>query len=119
MDPLLRPLEPGEIGVSFLPNHRREILKESEFVLVDRAFQPGDACKKDLKSVEAGVVISVEVEAKLEHTITGAKLEGWIPSNELEVSNDLYIGDFVTIDDWIGQVCFFQFCSSCWETYGS
>ncbi|KIJ39288.1 hypothetical protein M422DRAFT_781107 [Sphaerobolus stellatus SS14] len=103
-DPLLRPLVPGEIGVSFLPNHRREILPESEFDLVDRSFQPGDACKRDIQSVEAGVVISVDVEAQLEHAITGQHLDGWLSASDLEPANDLYIGDFVTVEDWIGQV---------------
>lgn len=104
-DPLLRPLQPGEVGVSFVPTHAREILPESEFELVDRVFQPGDVCKRDLQAVKAGVIIACEIEAILEHAVTGALLPNPIPSSALEPANEIFVGDFVVLDDWIGQVC--------------
>ncbi|KAF8575728.1 hypothetical protein K439DRAFT_1419556 [Ramaria rubella] len=104
VDPLLRPLQPGEVGVSFFPSHSREILPESEFELVDRLFQPGDVCKRDLQSVKAGVIVACDVEAMLEHAVTGVPLEGWVPSSALEPANDVFVGDFVVLDDWIGQI---------------
>lgn len=67
-------------------------------------FQPGDVCKRDLQSVKAGVIIACETEAKLEHAVTGVPLPGWHHSSELEPANDIFAGDFVVLDDWVGQV---------------
>ncbi|KAF8514320.1 hypothetical protein BU17DRAFT_52682, partial [Hysterangium stoloniferum] len=106
VDPLLRPLVPGEIGISFVPHQRREIVSQGEFELLDRTFQPGDVCKRDLQVVESGVVVSSEVEARLEHVITRVALEGWIPASVLEPASDVFVGDYVVLDDWVGQVCF-------------
>lgn len=46
------------------------------------------------------------MQAKVEHAITHVLLDEWIESEELEPANDIFIGDFVVLDDWIGQVCF-------------
>ena len=61
-DPLLRPLEYGEVGVSFYPtnggpdHHHREILPEAKLTLVDRMYQPGDFLKRSIDDVRSGVV---------------------------------------------------------------
>lgn len=52
----MRPLKPGEVGVSFYPQGAREILPESELNLVDRVYQPGDLLKKSIDDVRAGIV---------------------------------------------------------------
>lgn len=56
VDPLLRPLNHGEVGVSFYPGGKREILQESELQLVDRMYQPGDLLKKSIDDPRAGIV---------------------------------------------------------------
>ncbi|EGO05192.1 hypothetical protein SERLA73DRAFT_164742 [Serpula lacrymans var. lacrymans S7.3] len=104
MDPLMRPLEPGEVGVSFFPNGVREILPESEFVLVDRTFQAGDYCKRSVDDVRSGVVTAIEVMARLVHAVSGASVEGWKSTCDLEHSMDVDIGDYVVYNDWVGQL---------------
>ncbi|KAH7929335.1 hypothetical protein BV22DRAFT_1109934 [Leucogyrophana mollusca] len=104
IDPLMRPLLQGEVGVSFLPSGLRDIVPESEYVLVDRTFQPGDYCKRSIDDVRSGVVTSVDVNASLVHAISGVAVEGWKNVRELQHSSDIDAGDFVVYDDWIGQV---------------
>ncbi|KAH9039937.1 hypothetical protein EDB84DRAFT_1477060 [Lactarius hengduanensis] len=103
-DPLMRPLERGEVGVSFLPNGIREILPESEFTLVDRMFQPGDLCKRSIDDVRSGVITSVDVKGRLEHAISGEPVPNWKSMNDIEIPADVDIGDYVAYDNWIGQL---------------
>lgn len=99
----------------------RDIVPESDFDLVDRNFQIGDVCKKDVQAVESGVIVATQIQAKVQHAITHHPVsppsslnekdkdknkDGWLMSDELEPANDVFIGDFVVLDDWIGQVCF-------------
>ncbi|KAI0307690.1 hypothetical protein B0F90DRAFT_1807124 [Multifurca ochricompacta] len=103
-DPLMRPLERGEVGVSFFPNGVREILPESEFTLVDRMFQPGDLCKRSIDDVRSGVITSVDVKGRLEHAISGEPVPDWKGMNDIETPADVDIGDYVAYDNWIGQL---------------
>ncbi|TFY70916.1 hypothetical protein EVG20_g2080 [Dentipellis fragilis] len=103
-DPLMRPLQRGEIGVSFFPNAIREILPESGFTLVDRMFQPGDLCKKSIDDVRSGVVTGVDVKARLEHAISGAPVPGWKSMSDVESPADVDVGDYVAYDHWVGQI---------------
>ncbi|KAI0041793.1 hypothetical protein FA95DRAFT_1584625 [Auriscalpium vulgare] len=103
-DPLMRPLERGEVGVSFFPSGVREILPESEFRLVDRMFQPGDLCKRKIDDVHSGVITSVEVKGRLEHAISGEPVPGWRGMADVESPADIDIGDYVAYDNWIGQL---------------
>jgi ubiquitin-conjugating enzyme E2 O len=51
-DPLMRSLKQGEIGVSFFTGDvARDICKQSDFVLLDRNFQVGDAVKRSFERV--------------------------------------------------------------------
>ncbi|KIJ68200.1 hypothetical protein HYDPIDRAFT_24499 [Hydnomerulius pinastri MD-312] len=104
MDPLMRPLNRGEVGVSFLPSGLREIVPESEYELVDRTFQPGDYCKRSLDDVCSGVVVNTEVQAKLMHAISGEAVEGWKDVKDLRHAANVNAGDYVVYDDWVGQV---------------
>lgn len=126
-DPLLRPLEYGEVGVSFYPtnggpdHHHREILPESKLRLVDRMYQPGDFLKRSVDDVRSGVVTrcvtmfflislsssahdSIEVKGRLEHAISGAEIDGWRTMSDLECYIDVDMGDYVVYNDWVGQV---------------
>ncbi|GLB35998.1 putative ubiquitin-conjugating enzyme family protein [Lyophyllum shimeji] len=104
-DPMMRPLQPGEVGVSFFAEGgEREILPESELRLVDRIIQPGDLCKRTIEDVQSGVVTGVHVKGRIEHAISGEPVEGWKTLDELETRVDAEIGDYVAYDDWIGQV---------------
>jgi ubiquitin-conjugating enzyme E2 O len=99
----MRPLKRGEVGVSFFPSGRREILPESDFILVDRSFQPGDFCKRSIDDVRSGVITAIEVKGILEHAISGSPVEGWKSMEDLEIRKEADIGDYVEYDDWIGQ----------------
>lgn len=101
----MRPLQPGEVGVSFISDGgEREILPESDLELVDRSFQPGDYCKRSLDDVRSAVVTSVKVKGRLEHVISGEQVEGWRTVDDIEDKPDAEIGDYVIFEDWIGQV---------------
>lgn len=101
----MRPMQQGEVGVSFLPSGLRDILPESEFTLVDRSFQPGDLCKRSIDDVRSGVVTGVDVQAKLAHAVSDEPVEGWKSIHDLKRSDTAEIGDYVLCDDWVGQVC--------------
>ncbi|KAF9244552.1 hypothetical protein BU15DRAFT_85946 [Melanogaster broomeanus] len=98
MDPLMRPLDRGEVGVSFLPGGLREIVPEAEYELVDRTFQAGDYCKRALGR------LGTEVQAKLVHAISGEPLEGWKDIKDLSHAANVNAGDYVVYDDWVGQL---------------
>lgn len=104
MDPLMRPLTRGEVGVSFLPGGLREIVSESEHELVDRTFQPGDYCKRSLDDVDSGVVVSTHVYARLVHAISNEPVKGWRDVKDLRHASRVNAGDYVAYDGWIGQV---------------
>ena len=104
----MRPLNRGEVGISFFPSGNRDILPETEFTLVDRTFQPGDYCKRAVEDLQSGIVINIRVEGRLEHAINSEPVEGWITMEELETPVDADIGDYVVYDDWIGQARIFN-----------
>jgi len=99
----MRPLERGEVGVSFFPLMNHEIHREKDFVLVDRSFQAGDLCKRTVEDVQSGVVTSVKVEGRLEHAINGEAIEGWTTAEQLKAPEVADVGDYVVFDDWVGQ----------------
>jgi len=103
-DPLMRPLNQGEVGVSFFPTGIREILPESDFTLVDRSFQPGDYCKRSVDDVRSGVVTSIDVMASLAHAISNVPVQSWVNIKDLEHDVDVDVGQYVLYDDWVGQV---------------
>jgi ubiquitin-conjugating enzyme E2 O len=103
---MMRQLQPGEVGVSFLGDSgEREILPESDLRLIDRTIPPGDFCKRSIDDVRSGVVINARVKGRIEHVISGEPIDGWRTLDELESRVDAEIGDYVVYDDWIGQVC--------------
>ncbi|PFH54811.1 hypothetical protein AMATHDRAFT_38056 [Amanita thiersii Skay4041] len=105
LDPLMRPLKRGEVGVSFLANGgEREILPESALRLVDRTLNPGDYCKRNVDNVHSGVVTNLHVRGRLEHAITSEKIDHYWTAQDLDRKADAEIGDHVIYDDWIGQV---------------
>lgn len=104
MDPLMQPLKRGEVGVSFLPCGVREIVPEADYTLVDRTFQAGDYCKRNLDDVQSGVVVSTGVQAKLAHAISGESVQGWKDVKRLRHAASINGGDYVVYDDWVGQV---------------
>jgi len=104
-DPLMRALQPGEVGVSFLTEDgERDILLETELKLVDRTVHPGEFCKRAIDEVQSGVVIDIHVKSRLEHAISREIVEGWKTLDDLMTRVDAEIGDYVVFDDWVGQV---------------
>ncbi|KAI0319861.1 hypothetical protein OF83DRAFT_1275465 [Amylostereum chailletii] len=103
-DPLMRPLERGEVGVSWFPLGTREILPESDLMLMDRLFQPGDLCKKSIDDVRSGVVTQVVVEGRLQHCISGEPVQAWMGMHDVASPLECEIGDYVVYDNWIGQL---------------
>ncbi len=83
-DPLLRPLKPGEIGVSFFPSQDREITSDSKFKLVDRPFQTGDVCKRRVEDVQSGVVKSVNTNFKAAHVISKEVVKDWLTKEDID-----------------------------------
>ena len=110
----MRPLERGEVGVSFFPSGNRDILPESDFTLVDRNFHPGDYCKRSIDDVHSGVVTSANMKGRLEHVISGVLVEGWKSIDDLETSVDADIGDYVFYDNYVGQVIYLYSCYYVW-----
>lgn len=100
----MRPLERGEVGVSWFPLGTREILPESNLELMDRLFQPGDLCKKSIDDVRSGVVTQVVVEGRLEHCISHEPVQAWMGMQDVSSPLECEIGDYVVHDNWIGQV---------------
>jgi len=104
----MRPLAYGEVGVTFVSHGgAREILRESDLCLLDRVLRPGDYCKRSFDDVQAGVVASVKVKARVAHAISGAPVDGWFTVDDFQERADADIGDYVVFDDWLGQVCSF------------
>ncbi|KAG9042571.1 hypothetical protein FS837_010684 [Tulasnella sp. UAMH 9824] len=103
-DPLNRPLLPGEIGVSYMVTGQHEIAPESDYYLIDRSLQPGDLVKRNVHDVQSGVVLETIVEVKLEHAVSQVQYGGWVASSELENATDVYVGDYIIHNDWVGQV---------------
>jgi ubiquitin-conjugating enzyme E2 O len=100
---MMRPLKRGEVGVSYFPTGNREILPETELNLVDRGFQRGDFCKRSVDDVLSGVVTSIQVEGRLEHSVSKEPVKGWVTMDQLQSPTDVDIADYVMYDDWIGQ----------------
>ncbi|KZT36569.1 hypothetical protein SISSUDRAFT_1049714 [Sistotremastrum suecicum HHB10207 ss-3] len=103
-DPLSRPLQRGEVWVTFPPSTSREIVQESELTLVDRSFNIGSPVKRSFDDVQSGIVVDVETKARLEHAISGVVVPGWISTLDVYPSPPLEIGDYVIYDDWVGQI---------------
>ncbi|KAJ7293424.1 hypothetical protein C8J57DRAFT_1551895 [Mycena rebaudengoi] len=104
-DPLMRPLNQGEVGVSFYGETvDRKILPESELVLVDRVFHPGDFCKRSIDDLRSGVVLNARVNGRVEHVVSGDRLDRWVTLDELADRTYAEVGDYVAYDDWIGQL---------------
>lgn len=99
-----RALEPGEIGISLMLTGVHEIVRETDYYLVDRSMQPGDIVKRSVHDVQSGVILESKVEVKLEHAVSMAQYAGWVWSDELENATEVYIGDYVLYDDWVGQI---------------
>ncbi|KAI0371562.1 hypothetical protein BV20DRAFT_965322 [Pilatotrama ljubarskyi] len=104
VDPLMRPLVQGEVGVSYFPRPVREIVSEDVLELVDRMYQPGDLLKRSVDDVRSGVVTSTHVEARLEHAVSGQTIPGWKSMDEVDSAVEIDMGEYVIYNDWVGQV---------------
>ena len=104
-DPLMRNLKPGEVGVAYYPMGRREICSEDEFGLLDRTFRPGSVCKQFQEDSMSGIVLSTDVQLRLQHAITHELLDRWVSLDETNPGHELEIGDHIIYDDWVGEVC--------------
>ncbi|KIY70179.1 hypothetical protein CYLTODRAFT_420028 [Cylindrobasidium torrendii FP15055 ss-10] len=104
-DPLMRPLQRGEVGIAPIGvNGQRQILPETDLILVDRTMQPGDFVKRSIEDVQSGVVLDLHVRSKLEHAINHIPIEGWKEPTEVQSCFEAETGDFVIYNDWIGQI---------------
>ena len=100
----MRNLKLGEVGVAYHPMGRREICSEDEFELLDRTFRPGSVCKRFQDDTMSGVVLSTNVNIRVQHAITHEPLDRWVPLNETNPGHELEIGDHIIYDNWVGQV---------------
>ncbi|KAI0638530.1 hypothetical protein C8Q77DRAFT_1091600 [Trametes polyzona] len=104
VDPLMRPLVQGEVGVSYFPRPVREIVSEDTLELVDRLYQPGDLLKRSVDDVRSGVVTRTNVQAQLEHAVSGQPIPGWKTMDDVESAVEIDMGEYVIYNDWVGQV---------------
>jgi hypothetical protein len=105
--PIYRPLKSGEFGVSFLADRlQRDIKPDNELRLVDRTLRTGDLCKRTIDDLRSGVVLNARVKGRIAHTISGQEISGWKTRADLVQSYQPELGEYVTYNDWIGQVCF-------------
>ncbi|KAL1940019.1 hypothetical protein VTO73DRAFT_9354 [Trametes versicolor] len=104
IDPLMRPLVQGEVGVSYFPKPMREIVPEDTLELVDRLYQPGDLLKRSVDDVRSGVVTRTHVKGRLEHAVSSFSLPGWKSMEEIESAVEIDMGEYVIYNDWVGQV---------------
>ncbi|KAF8898907.1 hypothetical protein BD779DRAFT_1666666 [Infundibulicybe gibba] len=104
-DPLMRPLNPGEVGVTFLAaGGERMILLESQLRLIDRSFRPGDFCKRGVENLHSGVITRTQVTGRLAHAVSGEPIEGWKTLNDIRAKGEAETGDYVVYNDWLGQI---------------
>jgi ubiquitin-conjugating enzyme E2 O len=54
--------------------------------------------------VRSGIVTRARVNGRCEHVISGERIEGWTSLEELSDRTYAEVGDYVTYNDWIGQV---------------
>lgn len=101
---MLRPLNKGEFGISFLNTRDRQILPEEGWELVDRNLQAGDIVKRSFESVESGTIVGSKVHVLLSHAITGVSKTSWVDTDELKPNVGIFHGDYVVCDDWVGIV---------------
>ncbi|KAI0832769.1 hypothetical protein BC628DRAFT_1415018 [Trametes gibbosa] len=104
IDPLLRPLVQGEVGVSYFPKLTREIVSEDTLELVDRLYQPGDLLKRSVDDVQSGIVTRTNVKVRVDHSINGQAVPGWLSKDEIEAAVEIDMGEYVIYNDWVGQV---------------
>ncbi|KAF8323122.1 hypothetical protein DL93DRAFT_2147193 [Clavulina sp. PMI_390] len=108
-DPSARPLVAGEVVLVNLEKTTRTIAQENACSLIERYFHIGDTVKRfPLRSedVMSGVVTDRKSELLLRHIISEEPLPGneWVPESDLEMANDINVGDFVIHGNWLGNV---------------
>ncbi|KAJ3573658.1 hypothetical protein NP233_g2277 [Leucocoprinus birnbaumii] len=104
--PPTRPLKEGEFSVSFYAERTQcEIKTASDLRVVDRTMRTGDICKRaGSDDPQSGVVVDARVKSRLAHAISGKEIPGWKTQADYELTPQPENGEFVTYDDWIGQV---------------
>ena len=103
LDPILRPLKRGEVGVTWLSTGEHEILPETDFVLSDRLFQLGEFCKASINDVASAVVTNVNMRIRVAHAVSGEELPGWHTLDEF-APRPADVGEYLVYNDWVGQV---------------
>jgi len=92
-----------------------EIKSASELRMVDRNFRTGDICQRvGSDDPQPGTVIDARVKSLLAHAISGKEIPGWKTKVDFELPCQPEVGEYVTYDNWIGQV--FTFHLSCLVT---
>lgn len=79
-------------------------MSELDLELFERSFLKGDFVKHSLDDPESAVVIDISSECKLEHVISGQRLDGWIPWTALRNDVRVEAKDKVVYDEWIGTI---------------
>ncbi|KAI4523174.1 hypothetical protein K525DRAFT_222350 [Schizophyllum commune Loenen D] len=103
LDPILRPLKRGEVGVTWLSTGEHEILPETDFVLSDRLFQLGEFCKASINDVPSAVVTNVNMRIRVAHAVSGEELPGWHTLDEF-APRPADVGEYLVYNDWVGQI---------------
>ena len=97
-------LDPGQVLVTMNPSGEPSIAKESDLVLLDRSFQPGDVVKRSVEDAQSGVILKSNMKVRLGHAISGVKLPGWYSIDDFVPYYLGWPGMYVVHQNWIGQV---------------
>ncbi|CAD6951998.1 unnamed protein product [Tilletia controversa] len=100
---LHRSLKSKEYGITCYPSGKRAIVDESTLEVHDRAFQIGDLCKRSALTTMSGVILSVSIEAQLEHVLSKQRSD-WVPASEFTNAARVFVGDHVINSNWVGVV---------------
>ena len=85
-----------------------EIKSAPELRMVDRNFRTGDICQRiGSDDPQPGTVINARVKACLAQAISGKEIPGWKTKADFELPCQPDVGEYVTYDNWIGQVSTF------------
>ncbi|KAJ3222432.1 hypothetical protein HDU81_009883 [Chytriomyces hyalinus] len=97
------PVPAGFVKVSVLDRTAPFLARETDCSLVDRAMALGDIVRSRSEFAQSGFVVSVSIEASLEHCISNRVISG-VDTARICYAHALEKGMLVTCDNWIGEV---------------
>ncbi|KAJ3244868.1 hypothetical protein HDU78_010346 [Chytriomyces hyalinus] len=97
------PVPTGFVKVSVLDRTAPFLARETDCTLVDRAMALGDIVRTRSEFAQSGFVVSVSIQASLEHCISSRVISG-VDTARICYAHALEKGMLVTCDNWIGEI---------------